>query len=96
MPASLDHELGLLAAPRYAKPPEDRFVRVTRIGLMVQMEKVAQLRKAWIAKGDPPCDHPKTDTEYYLGTQTGDTACLVCGRSWPRGSTPPGQANGMA
>jgi hypothetical protein len=28
---------------------------------MVQMSKLAQLREAWIAKGNPPCDHPETD-----------------------------------
>ena len=52
------------------------------------MQKIAKLREDWIAKGDPPCDHPKVDTEYYLGSQTGDEACMLCGRSWPRGKRP--------
>lgn len=56
--------------------------------LMVQMDKVAKLRAEWIAKGDPPCDHPRVDKEHYLGTGTGDEACLICGRSWPRGQRP--------
>jgi hypothetical protein len=56
---------------------------------MVQAAKVAKLREAWIAQGDPPCDHPKRDKEYYLGADTGDTACLVCGETWPRGTEPP-------
>src|SRR6476646_1880594 len=47
-------------------------------GRMVQMNDAQKLREAWIAKGDPPCDHPETDVEYHLGSQTGDVACMVC------------------
>jgi hypothetical protein len=46
---------------------------------VVQMTAVAKLREAWAAKGNPPCDHPRVDKEYYLGSQTGDKVCLVCG-----------------
>jgi hypothetical protein len=55
---------------------------------MVQMAKVAELIEAWQAKGNPPCDHPRVDKEYHLGSATGDDACLVCGASWPRGRRP--------
>jgi hypothetical protein len=55
---------------------------------MVQMSKLTQLREAWEAKGNPPCDHPKVDKEYHLGMQTGDKACLVCGESWWPGPPP--------
>ena len=55
---------------------------------MVQMAEVAKIRAAWVAKGDPPCDHPKTDKEYALGGGTGDVACMTCGRSWMRGRKP--------
>lgn len=27
-----------------------------------------------------PCDHPKTEKEYYLGSDTGDKVCTTCGR----------------
>lgn len=51
---------------------------------MVQMEKVPEIRREWEAKGNPPCDHPVTEREYYRGSDTGDMVCLVCGESWPR------------
>lgn len=58
---------------------------------MVQNAEVNRLRQAWEAKGDPPCDHPEVAVEFYLGSKTGDYACLVCGESWPKrfGRTPP-------
>jgi hypothetical protein len=56
---------------------------------MVQLSKLAEIRAQWVAAGDKPCDHPKTDREYHLGAQTGDVGCLVCGESWPRGGEPP-------
>lgn len=55
---------------------------------MVQVSKVSDLLAAWEAKGNPPCDHPSIDREYYLGSHTGDDACLVCGASWPSGKKP--------
>jgi hypothetical protein len=58
---------------------------------MAQMNKLQEIRAQWVAAGDKPCDHPNTDREYHLGSQTGDIGCLVCGRSWPRGSDPPGR-----
>lgn len=60
---------------------------------MVQLTKVREIREAWEAKGSPPCDHPSTDREYYLGSHTGDDACLVCGDSWPSGQKPEGFTN---
>lgn len=51
--------------------------------------KVSQLARAWRENGDLPCEHPKTDKEYHLGSDTVDVACLVCGATWQRGTTPP-------
>jgi hypothetical protein len=51
---------------------------------MVQMDKVAQIRKAWEAAGSPPCGHPDADREYYLGSNTGDYVCLTCGEPFSR------------
>ena len=44
----------------------------------MQFEKAQQLKKAW---GNKPCDHPRTEKEYYLGSDTGDHVCLQCGRA---------------
>ena len=38
----------------------------------MQMDAAARLNKAWVTKGNPPCDHPNVDKEYYLGADTGD------------------------
>lgn len=56
---------------------------------MVQMDKVAQIARGWEAAGRPRCDHSRADKEYYLGSQTGDMACLGCGETWGRGSPAP-------
>ena len=48
----------------------------------MQSEKAAQLNKDWIAKGNPPCSHPTTEREYYLGTATGDRVCTTCGADY--------------
>jgi hypothetical protein len=34
-------------------------------------------------EGNPPCEHPEIDKEYYLGSDTGDVVCKVCGETWP-------------
>lgn len=47
---------------------------------MVQMSEVARIYAAWIERGMPPCDHPRVDREYHLGSRTGDLVCLLCGR----------------
>ena len=46
----------------------------------MQMSDATALREAWKKKGDPPCDHPGTDREYYLASHTGDDICTTCGR----------------
>lgn len=43
----------------------------------MQMKEAARLRKAW---GQKPCDHPRIEKEYYLGSHTGDEVCAQCGR----------------
>jgi hypothetical protein len=55
---------------------------------MVQMARLAEIAAAWDANGGGECDHPKVDVEYYLGSQTSDEWCMVCGASWPRGKKP--------
>ena len=47
----------------------------------MQLEEATRLRKAWEAKGNPPCEHPKTEREYALGAHTGDTVCTTCGET---------------
>ncbi len=51
----------------------------------LQSKEAEALRKAW---GDKPCKHPNLEKEYYLGADTGDWVCTICGRSgwgkdWP-------------
>jgi len=46
----------------------------------MQMSDASELREAWKQKGNPPCEHPQTDREYYLGSYTGDNRCTTCGR----------------
>ena len=48
----------------------------------MQTKEATRLRKMWEAKGNPPCDHPNLDKEYYLGAQTGDYVCIACGESF--------------
>ena len=51
----------------------------------MQYERAMELQKAWEAKGNPPCVHPKVEREYYLGANTGDEVCTTCGASGLRG-----------
>lgn len=48
----------------------------------MQSEEAAKLRQQWQANGNAPCEHPKTEKEYYLGTATGDRACTTCGADY--------------
>ena len=48
----------------------------------MQAKKAARLRRLWMDKGNPPCDHPELDKEYYLGAQTGDYVCTTCGQTF--------------
>jgi hypothetical protein len=50
----------------------------------MQMAKANELREAWAAKGNPPCEHPSLDKEYHLGSDTGDVVCASCGECWSR------------
>ena len=54
----------------------------------MQMDEAQELRKQWIANGNPTCPHLHLDKEYYLGADTGDYVCTACGRAgsgnnWP-------------
>ena len=55
----------------------------------MQMERAAQLRREWQAKGNPPCDHTKVDREYDRGSDTRDDVCVACGTAAPRGTLAP-------
>lgn len=57
-------------------------------GVEMQAEEEKALRQAWIKKGSPLCDHSKLAREYYLGSNTGDYVCTICGEvnpvsGWP-------------
>lgn len=41
--------------------------------------KIVQLREEWKKKGNPRCDHPRTDKERIGGADTGDVVCTICG-----------------
>ncbi len=43
----------------------------------MQLEKAKNLREQW---GDKHCDHPSTEKEYFLGSDTGDKVCSTCGK----------------
>jgi hypothetical protein len=66
-----------------AEPAVRSRARGTRVRIsgMVQMDKVAEIRKAWEAAGSPPCEHPDVEREYYLGSNTGDRVCVRCGET---------------
>jgi hypothetical protein len=50
--------------------------------LLVQMDEAKRLREKWAEKGSPPCDHPVLIKEYYLGAQTMDKICNMCGEEF--------------
>jgi hypothetical protein len=43
----------------------------------MKAKRASELREAW---GDAPCDHPQLAKLYDLGVETGDFACVQCGR----------------
>jgi len=45
----------------------------------MQAEEARQRRERWQRKGNPPCDHPQLDKEYFLGANSGDYVCIQCG-----------------
>ena len=48
----------------------------------MQADKAERLRRQWIAKGSPPCEHAHLDKEYMEGMDTGDKVCITCGESF--------------
>jgi transposase-like protein len=48
----------------------------------MQLEEGERLRKKWEEMGNPPCNHPNIEKEYYLGYQTGDYICTTCGKTF--------------
>jgi len=48
----------------------------------MQADKARDLREKWAAKGNPPCNHPELDKEYYLGADSGDQVCTICGKNF--------------
>lgn len=51
--------------------------------MSIQMDEARRLEEKWAAKGSPPCSHPSTEKELYLGTRTGDKVCTTCGAVVP-------------
>lgn len=47
----------------------------------MQIWKAAELRRAWVRKGNPLCVHPELEREYDKGSNTGDVVCTTCGAS---------------
>ena len=44
------------------------------------VSEAVTLRASWMKSGNPPCPHPKIDTEHTLtGQQTGGYVCMICG-----------------
>lgn len=41
--------------------------------------ELAEVQRRHADAGDPPCDHARTDAEYWRNSHTGDRACLDCG-----------------
>lgn len=39
-------------------------------------------QRDWREKGSPPCEHPDLDSEFYLGSRTGDKVCTTCGEDF--------------
>jgi hypothetical protein len=56
----------------------------------MQMDEAARLREAWRQAGSKPCLHEEHEREYYLGSDTGDDACVRCGATWGRYGPQPG------
>jgi hypothetical protein len=48
----------------------------------MQLSEAEARRKAWVAKGSPPCEHPRLVRLYYLGTQDTDRGCTTCGEEF--------------
>ena len=53
------------------------------------LSEAAELRRLWIAKGNPKCDHPKLDDELFdpikgveSDLRTGDFVCTTCGKAF--------------
>ena len=44
----------------------------------MQIEHAAELERNWEARGNPPCEHPTFEEEYYLDCVTG-RVCSTCG-----------------
>ncbi|MFD2213172.1 hypothetical protein [Metabacillus endolithicus] len=47
----------------------------------MQFDEAAKLRKEWMDKGEPACQHPELE-QRYLGQYAGDYACIVCGETF--------------
>ena len=57
--------------------------------MVVQFADVLEIRRGWIKRGRPPCNHGLLAAERYLGADTGDDACLDCGEEFLRSDRTP-------
>src|SRR5207253_10593456 len=55
----------------------------------VQFADVLEIRRGWIKRGRPPCDHGRLAGERYLVADTGDDACLDYGEECSRSDRTP-------
>jgi len=44
----------------------------------MKIERAAELESNWKARGNPPCEHPSYEDEYYFRCFTG-RVCTTCG-----------------
>ncbi len=56
---------------------------------VTQRRRFLEIAEAYEAAGGGPCDHPRIDREYDLGSDTGDVGCLRCGMTWWSGKELP-------
>ncbi len=52
----------------------------------MQTDDAESLRETWAGRGNPPCPHDKREKEFYLDSDTNQEVCVVCGKSFWRGS----------
>jgi hypothetical protein len=47
----------------------------------MKYDEALRLRKKWMEKGNPLCDHSKIE-QRFLGPYAGDYACTICGETF--------------
>lgn len=60
--------------------------------MVIEFADVLEIRRGWIERGRPPCDHPRVANEWYRATDTGNDVCLECGEELSRAAGSNGNA----